>query len=84
MNKYRVNINLRTVNNLIKKWKDGETILNQNKRHSGRQRNARSEENITKINEIIEESSQSVWKLAAETGFKRESVRRILRNNLKL
>ena len=84
VNKYRVNINLKTVDNLIKKWKDKGTILNQNKGHSGRQRSARSEENITKINERIKESSQSVRKLAAETGLKRESVRRILKNDLKL
>ena len=29
VNKYRVNINLRTVDNLIKKWKDKGTMLNQ-------------------------------------------------------
>lgn len=38
VNKYKGNINLKTVENLIKKWKDKGTILNQIKGHSGRQR----------------------------------------------
>ena len=53
VNKYRVNINLKTVDNLSKKWKDKGTIFNQNNGHSGRQRSARLEENINKINERI-------------------------------
>ena len=50
VNKYRVNINLKMVDNLIKKWKDKGTILNHNIGHLGRQSKARLEENITKIN----------------------------------
>ena len=65
-------------------WKDRGTILNHNKGHSGRKRTARSEENIAMIDERITESSQSLRKLAAETGLKRESVRRILKNDIKL
>ena len=71
VNQYRVNINIKTVYNLIKKWKDKGTILNQNKGHSGRQRSARLEKNITQINKRIKESSQNVRKLAAERGLKR-------------
>ena len=71
VNKYRVNINLKTVVNLIKKWKDKGTILNQNQGHTGRQRSARSDKNITKIYERNKESSQSVRKLGAETRLKK-------------
>lgn len=83
-NKYRQEVSLNTINKLIIKWKDRGTILNQNKDHSGRKRTARSEENIAMIEERITESSQSLRKLAAETGLKRESVRRILKHDLKL
>lgn len=82
--KYRQEVSLNTINKWIIKWKDRGTIRNQNKGHSGRQRTARSEENIARIGARITESSQSLRKLAAETGLKRESVRRILKNDLKL
>ena len=39
---------------------------------------------VAMIEERINESGQSLRKLAAETGLKRESVRRILKNDLKL
>lgn len=83
-NKYRQEVSLNTINKLIIKWKDRGTILNQNKGHSGRKRTARSEENSAMIDARITESSQSLRKLAAETGLKRESVRRILKNDFKL
>ena len=79
-NKYKQKVSLNTINKLIIKWKG----LNQNKDHSGRKRTARSEENIAMIEERIKESSQSLRKLAAETGLKRKSVRRILKHDLKL
>lgn len=83
-NKYRQEVSLNTINKLIIKWKDRGTVLNQNKGHSGRKRSARSEENIAMIDERITESSQSLRKLAAETGLKRESIRLILKQDLKL
>ena len=83
-NKYRQEVSLNTINKLIIKWKDRGTILNQNKGHSGRKRSARSKENIAMIDERITESSQSLRKLSAETGLKRESIRLILKHDLKL
>ena len=47
-------------------------------------KNCKIRRNIAMIEERINESSQSLRKLAAETGLKRESVRCILKNDLKL
>ena len=81
---FRENINLKTVDRVVKKWNSKGSILNQNKENSGRKRSARTEENVAIVIARIEESSQSVRKMEAELGINRESIRRILKNDLHL
>ena len=51
------------------------SILNQNKGNSGPKRSVGHDENITSVEaKIIQESSQSVRRIAAELGINRESV----------
>ena len=53
---------------------------------SGRPRSVRSDENIEKIRDLIEDKSKeftSVRKIAETTGLKRESARKILKQDLK-
>jgi hypothetical protein len=81
---FRENVDLKTVDRVVKKWKSKGSILNQNKGNSGRKRSARTEENVATVSGRIQESSQSVRKMEAELGINRESIRRILRNDLHL
>ena len=82
--KFRENIDLKTVDRVVKKWKSKGSILNQNKGNSGRKRSARTEENVATVSRRIQESSQSVRKMEAELRINRESIRRILRIDLHL
>ena len=69
----------------MKKWMRKGSILKQNKGNSGPKRSVGHDENITSVEaRIIQESSQSVRKIAAELGINRESVRRILKKDLGL
>ena len=69
----------------MEKWMRKGSILNQNKGNSGPKSSVRTDENITSVEaRIIQESSQSVRRIAAELGINRESVRRILKKDLGL
>ena len=64
----------------MEKWMRKGSILNQNKGNSGPKRSVGHDENITSVEaRIIQESSQSVRRIAAELGINRESVRRIFK-----
>ena len=75
---------MKTVDRVMEKWRRKGSILNQNKGNSGPRRSVRTDENITSVEPRIQESSQSVRKIAAELGINRESVRRILKKDLGL
>ena len=77
-NQFRENIDVKTVNRVMEKWRKG-SILNQNKGNSRPKRSVTTDENITSVEARIQESSQSIRKIAAELGINRESVRRILK-----
>ena len=82
---YHRNIDYKTVKRVVDKWKAHGTIRKLNKEHSGRPINARSEGNIASVQlKIANSSCSSVRKLAAQVDISRESIRRILRKNLKL
>ena len=72
---------MKTVNRVIEKWRRKGSILNQNKGNSGPKSSVRTDENITSVEARIQESSQSVRKIAAELAINRESVRRILKKD---
>ena len=60
----------------MEKWRRKGSILNQNKGNSGPKRSVkkfRTDESITSVEARIQESSQSVRKIAAELGINRES-----------
>lgn len=82
--KFREYIDVKTVDRVMEKWRRKGSILNQNKGNSGPKRSVRTDENITSVEARIQESSQSVRKIAAELGINRESVRRILKKDLGL
>ena len=70
---------------MVDKWIRYGTICNINKGNSGRPTHARTEEIIALVNETIQESpSRRVKKLAAEVGMKRETVRSVLKKDLRL
>ena len=77
-NQFRENIDVKTEDRVMEKWRRKGSILNQNKGNSGPKRSVRTDENISSVKARIQKSSQSVRKIAAELGINRESVRIIL------
>ena len=74
---------LQAIKKIIKKFERSGCVCND--KRSGRPRSVRSEENIAQISALLEtDSSSSVRMIASETGIKRESVRKILRKDMKL
>ena len=76
-NQFRENIDVKTVDRVMEKWRRKGSILSQNKGNSGPKKSVRTDENITSIEARIQESSQSARKFAAELDINREFVRRI-------
>ena len=76
-NQFRENIDVKTVDRVMEKWRRKGSISNQNKGNSGPKKSVRTDENIKSVEARIRESSQSVRKIAAELDINRESVRRI-------
>ena len=83
-NQFRENIDVKTIDRVMEKWRRKRSILNQNKGNSEPKRSVRTDENITSVEARIQKSSQSVNKIAAEQGINRESVQRILKKDLGL
>ena len=74
-----------TIKRTYDKWKQFGSIKNVNKGNSGRKKNVRTHTNIALVKELIEsDASKSVRKLSAELNLKRESIRNILKEDLKL
>ena len=78
------NIDVKTEDRVMEKWRRKGSILNQNKGNSGPKRSVRTDENISSVKARIQKSSQSVRKIEAELGINRESVRIILKKDLGL
>ena len=83
-NQFRENIDVKTEDRVMEKWRRKGSILNQNKGNYGPKRSVRTDENISSVKARIQKSSQSVRKIAAELGINRESVRIILKKDLGL
>ena len=83
-NQFRKNIDVKTEDRVMEKWRRKGSILNQNKGNSGPKRSVRTDENISSVKARIQKSSQSVRKIAAELGINRESVLIILKKDLGL
>ena len=83
-NQFRENIDVKTVDRVIEKWRRKGSISNQYKGNSWPKRSVRTDENITSVEARIQESSQSVRKIADELGINWESVQRILKKDLGL
>ena len=47
--KYKANINIKTVNSLVSKWKRNGTVHNRNKSNSGRSKYVRTEEKVSNV-----------------------------------
>ena len=52
---YKANINVKTINSLVSKWKQNGTVHNRNKSNSGRSKHVRTEENVSNVWEIIKD-----------------------------
>ena len=83
-NKFRENVDVKTVHRVMEKWRRTGSIFNQNKGNSGPKWSVRTDENITSVQAKIQKSSQSIRKIAAQLGINRESVRRIMKKDLGL
>ena len=70
----------KTVKRIVDKWKANGTTQNLNKEYSGRP----MEHRFCVVFKIVDSPSVSVRKLSAQVDISRESIRRILRKNLKL
>ena len=81
-NQFRENIDVKTVDRVMEKWRRKGSILNQNKGNSGPKRSVRTDENITSVEARIQESSQSVRKIAAELGINREMLNMMFVNDI--
>ena len=58
-NKFRENVDVKTVHRVMEKWRRIGSVLNQNKGNSEPKWSVRTDENITSVQAKIQESSQS-------------------------
>ena len=83
--KFGHEVNVKTIDATVKKWKEVDTDQDQFKYNKGRRKSARTPENQTKINSLVASNNKtSVRRLIFAVSLKKSSVHNILRNDLHL